>query len=259
MMKKLYKWDLIHYIGQLKWIYLATLFLTVLSVIFKTFSTENIIFGMFYQTTYIVSIVGVFGCLLYTFFSIFQRYYQTILKDEAYFTHTLPISKGRILLSKILSGFSLFVFSLLLSVGLLHWLEVININEFLEIRNLDQNIFNMMIVTIVSMVIMFLVFIIVIYAALSFGFSYNKREWLYVFVYFVLYYIANQVLSFINFGINFLINPNLLNVETNEPGEVFSALSGILIVQLVMAVGLGVANFYIARYLMTRKINLKNG
>jgi len=259
MMKKLYKWDLIHYIGQLKWLYLGTLFLTVLSIIFKTFSTENLIFGMFYQTTYIVSIVGVLGCLLYTFFSIFQRYYQTILKDEAYFTHTLPISKGRILLSKVLSAFSLFIFSLVISVGFLNWLEVINIKEIFELRNLDANMFNMMLLSITSMVIMFLVFIIVIYAALSFGFSYNKREWLYVFVYFVLYYIANQVLSFVNFGINLLINPNLLNIEANEPGEVFQALSGILMLQLVFAVGLGVANFYIARHLMTRKINLKNG
>jgi len=259
MMKKLYKWDLIHYIGQLKWLYLGTLFLTVLSIIFKSFSDENLIFGMFYQTTYIVSIVGVLGCLLYTFFSIFQRYYQTILKDEAYFTHTLPISKGRILLSKILSGFSLFIFSLVISVGFLNWLEVINIKEIFELRNLDANMFNMMILSITSMVIMFLVFIIVIYAALSFGFSYNKREWLYVFVYFVIYYIANQVLSFINFGINLLFNPNLLNIDANEPGEVFLALSGILIIQLVIAVGLGVANFYVARYLMTRKINLKNG
>lgn len=259
MMKKLYKWDLIHYIGQLKWIYLATLFLTVLSIIFKIFSDDNLIFGMFYQTTYIVSIVGVLGSLLYTFFSIFQRYYQTILKDEAYFTHTLPISKGRILLSKVLSAFSLFIFSLLVSVGLLHWLEVINLEEVFALRDLDSNMFNMMVLSIASMVIMFLVFIIVIYAALSFGFSYNKREWLYVFVYFVIYYIATQVLSFVNFGINLLFNPDLLNIEGNDPGEVFQALSGILIVQLVIAVGLGVANFYIARYLMTRKINLKNG
>ena len=259
MMKKLYKWDLIHYIGQLKGIYLATIFLTILSVIFETFSTENFIFGMFYQTTYIVSIVGVLGCLLYTFFSIFQRYYQTILKDEAYFTHTLPISKGRILLSKVLSGFTVFILSLLIGVALLHWLSVININEFFEFRSLDPSIFNMMLISIVSMVIMFLVFIIVMYAALSFGFSYNKREWLYVFVYFILYYIANQVFSFINFGINLIINPNLLNIEAEDPASVFQAIGGILIIQLIIAVGLGIANFYIARYLMTRKINLKNG
>ena len=63
---------------------------------------------------------------------------------------------------------------------------------------------------------MFFVFIVVIYAALTFGFSYNKREWLYVFVYFILYYMANQFLSLINFGINLLINPNLLDVENTE-------------------------------------------
>jgi hypothetical protein len=103
---------------------------------------------------------------------------------------------------------------------------------------------------------MFFVFIVVIYAALTFGFSYNKREWLYVFVYFILYYMANQFLSLINFGINLLINPNLLDVENTE---VFTALSGILIIQLICSIGLGVLNFYIARILMIKKLNLKNG
>ena len=101
--------------------------------------------------------------------------------------------------------------------------------------------------------------IIVIYAALSFGFSYNKREWLYVFVYFILYYVSNQVLSMINFGINILINPNILDVNNSDPTAVFSALTGILVVQLIISIGLGVGNFFIAKHLMTHKINLKNG
>ena len=203
-----------------------------------------------------MSIAGIIIGLVYSFFAIFQRYYNTILKDEAYFTHTLPISKGKILLSKVLSGFSLFLIAILLAAALLIWIDVINLKELFSLQSIDQGLFWMTILSISSMVIMFFVFIVVIYAALTFGFSYNKREWLYVFVYFILYYMANQFLSLINFGINLLINPNLLDVENTE---VFAALSGILIVQLIFSIGLGVLNFYIARAHMIKKLNLKNG
>lgn len=256
MMKKLYKWDLIHFFNQLKWVFFGTIFVTALAAIFKTFSDTNIIWGSLYNTAFIVSIAGIIIGLVYSFFAIFQRYYNTILKDEAYFTHTLPISKGKILLSKVLSGFSLFLIAILVAAALLIWIDVINLKELFSLQSIDQGLFWMTILSILSMVIMFFVFIVVIYAALTFGFSYNKREWLYVFVYFILYYMANQFLSLINFGINLLINPNLLDVENTE---VFTALSGILIVQLIFSIGLGVLNFYIARILMIKKLNLKNG
>lgn len=256
MMKKLYKWDLIHFFNQLKWIVLGTLFVTILAVIFEALMDINFVWAFFYQTAFLISVVGIVVSLVYGFFVVLQRFYQSVLKDEGYFTHTLPISKGKILLAKVLSGFTLFTFSLLFAVGLLIWIKVINVEEFLALRDLDVNMFNMIIISILSMVIMFYVFIVTIYAALLFGFSYNHKEWLYVFVYFILYYAVTQFISFINFGINYFINPNLLQVDESE---IFVALRGILIMQLIFSVGLGVANFYIARYLMTKKLNLKNG
>ena len=134
MMKKLYKWDLIHYFGQLKWIFLGTLFVTVLSVIFKRLAEINFVWAMFHQTAFIISIVGILIGLVYSFFSIFQRYYHTILKDEAYFTHTLPISKGKILLSKVLSGFTLFLLAIIVTVGLLIWIDVINVTAIFRFK-----------------------------------------------------------------------------------------------------------------------------
>lgn len=256
MMKKLYKWDLIHYFNQLKWIFLGTVFITAVTYVFGFFKDINFIWGSFYQTTFIMSIIGIILGLIYAFFAIFQRFYHSVLKDEAYFTHTLPISKTKILLSKVLSGFSLFFVALIVALGLFIWLDVINLETFFALRDTDSALFNMSILSIVSMVVMMFVSIVVVYAALAFGFSYNKREWLYVFLYFVFYYIANQVLSMVNFGINFLINPNVLNVE---PDEIFGALTGILVVQLILSVGLGVANFYIARLILSKKLNLKNG
>ena len=256
MMKKLYKWDLIHYFNQLKWVVIGTLFVTVLTVLFKILMGVNFVWEFFYQTTFIISIASIIISSVYAFFVILQRYYHSILKDEAYFTHTLPISKGKILLSKICSGFTLFLLTILTALGLLIWIGVINVELFLSLRDLDERLFTMSLLSILSSVIMFFVFIVVSYAALTFGFSYNKREWLYVFIYYIMYYIANQFLSAVNLGINLIINPGILTIEETD---IFGALTGIIVVQLILSVGLGVLNYFIARYLMTKKLNLKNG
>src|SRR5690554_1863504 len=141
MMKKLYKWDLIHYFNQLKWIVLGTLFIVGLSEVFKIFMDKNLVWALFYQTAFIISIIGIIMSAVYAFFSIFQRYYHTILKDEAYFTHTLPIKKGNILLSKVLSGFTLLILILLFTVGLFIIIDVIDIQGFLELRQVDEAMF----------------------------------------------------------------------------------------------------------------------
>src|SRR5690606_41080769 len=95
MMKKLYKWDLIHFFNQLKWIVLGTFFVTILAVVFEALMDINFVWAFFYQTAFLISVVGIVVSLVYGFFIVLQRFYQSVLKDEGYFTHTLPISKGK--------------------------------------------------------------------------------------------------------------------------------------------------------------------
>ncbi len=255
-MKKLYKWDLISYFNQLKWLFVSTLFLSLVSFIAKQFIDDNFIWTFLYQPVYIMSIVGIIALSVYSYFSIFQRYYQTMFKDEAYFTHTLPLSKTRILISKMLSAFTLLIILIMIVGGLLILLEIINIKQFWDLRLIDQNLFNISLFSVLSAILMLFITILVIYAAISFGFSYNKREWLYTFLYFIIYYMVNQFLSLLSMGINLIFNPNLFD---SEPDQMFNSLIGIIIVQLIFSIGLGVLNFFISRLLITKKLNLKNG
>src|SRR5690554_2768337 len=106
MMRKLYKWDILYYFDKLKWPLLGMILLSFTSYIFKTFIDQNPAISFIYQTTFILSLLSVIGVMVYSFFMIFIRFYHSMFKDEGYFTHTLPISKVRILLSKILAAFS---------------------------------------------------------------------------------------------------------------------------------------------------------
>ncbi len=256
MMKHLYKWDLIYYFNQLKWLLISSIFVTAVSYLFKEFGSDNIVFSFLYQTTFIISIVVVIVLLVYAYFSILQRYFKTMHKDEGYFTHTLPISKTKILVAKMLSGFSVFMLVVLIGLGLFMWLKVIDIDQLKMFYELDPTGFNMILLSFGSLILTGFVFILVFYAAMSFGFSFNKSEWLYVFIFFILYYVANQVLGVVNTGINYLFNPNIFSGEATD---VLGSLIPILITQFVLLILEGVACFFIANHFITKKLNLKNG
>src|SRR5690554_8217968 len=93
MMKKLYKWDLIHFFNQLKWIVLGTLFVTILAVVFEALMDINFVWAFFYQTAFLISVVGMVVGLVYGFFVVLKRFYKSVLKVKVYFTIRFLISK----------------------------------------------------------------------------------------------------------------------------------------------------------------------
>lgn len=247
---------MIYYFNQLKWFLIGSVFVTCVSYLFKTFGTNNFVFDFLYQTTFIISIVVVIVLLVYAYFSILQRYFKTMHKDEGYFTHTLPLDKIKILTAKMLAGFSVFLAVVLIGIGLFIWLDVINIEQLRMLNEIEPMAFNMLLLSFSSLIITGFVSILVFYAAMSFGFSFNKSEWLYVFIFLILYYVANQVLGMVNIGINYLFNSNLFTGDSNN---ILNALMPVMILQFVFLILEGVICFFIAHKYLAKKLNLKNG
>src|SRR5690606_10902522 len=153
--------------------------------------------------------------------------------------HTLPVSKTKIILAKYLAGVLMFL--LMFGVGLLFMflLKIIDWEELMMLNDLSPDMFGYLIFTVSLSFVSFLVIILVIYAALSFGFSFNAKEWLYVFLFILVYYFGTQILSMINIGINLAFNPNLLS--TQDPNQLLKSLLPVLIVNAVISLGIGIA------------------
>ena len=256
MMKKLFKWEFIFYIKELKFLLIGSILLSLVYIGLNELSLSYAVLSFFSGTAYVISIIGVLSLILFTYFLILQRYYKTMLKDEGYFTHSLPLKKYQILIYKMVTAFTVWLVVLSVGVLLLIWIKLIPMDMIKQMIEADATMLPMLSITVASFVLTSLVMILVFYSALSFGFSFNKSEWLYVFLYFIGYYVLNQILSLINLGINLIINPGFFELDESN---IFQSITPLLVIQLIFILAIGVASFIITNKIITKKLNLKNG
>lgn len=118
MLKKLMKYDL-------RWIYKLMIVFYIAAVLFSVIGRglaeiqNSTIFSILSQICIGIAIAMVVNCLINNLMRLWVRFVRNFYKDESYLTHTLPVSKKSIYLSKIFSGiFSIFVTVLLIVVCL---------------------------------------------------------------------------------------------------------------------------------------------
>lgn len=118
MLKKLLKYDLQNILKILSIFYSLALFFSILTRTF--FSIEN---------SFIMSIIGhicsgitismIFNILINNIIRLWVRFKNNFYGDESYLTHTLPIDKKTLYLSKIISAFITMITSMLVIVATL--------------------------------------------------------------------------------------------------------------------------------------------
>ena len=103
MLKKLLKYDLKYIYKTLIIFYLVSLSLAIITRGFFYLSHSSI-FHILGQITSGVTIIMIFSIIVNTIVRVWTRFTQNMYKDESYLTHTLPVKKGTIYLSKFLSS-----------------------------------------------------------------------------------------------------------------------------------------------------------
>ena len=103
MLGKLLKYDL-------KWTYKGVIVFYILSIVFsiigRLFSEidNSLIFNVLGQICIGAAVSMVVNVLINNFIRVWVRFIRNCYKDESYLTHTLPVSKKTIFLSKVLSA-----------------------------------------------------------------------------------------------------------------------------------------------------------
>ena len=103
MLKKLLKYDL-------KWCYKTLIVFYILSIICSIITriieqyNNSFIFLVLDKIFSATTILVLVSILINNFMRIWARFINNIYKDEAYLTHTLPLKKSEIFLSKILTS-----------------------------------------------------------------------------------------------------------------------------------------------------------
>jgi len=259
MLGKLLKYDL-------KWIYKALIPFYIFSIIFAIFyrifnSIEDsfimMIIAKICSGTVIAMIINILiNCLM----RVWARVNKNFYKDESYLTHTLPIKKGTIYLSKFLAAVITLFTSILLILGVVFIAYYTEANfELLKlslntIADIYESSVNELLISMV--IVLFLELLFGMQSGilgLIIGNKFNdKKIILSIFFGFALYLIASATSLLIIFLIG-LVNENVMTL--------FNSMANLSIdaVKLVLIGGMIMYTFYIVLYYFIGLKLLKKG
>lgn len=214
MLGKLLKYDL-------KWVYKIVVIYYGLALVFAiigrllSFIDNSFIFDVISKISCGVSVAMIFNILINSIIRIWVRYIHNVYKDESYLTHTLPVTKGEIYLSKVfatlITMFTSIVVSLI-SFFICYWND--GLIDF--IKMIYPEISWGIIITTGIVVILELLFLLFLgLLAITIGYRSNHNK---LFKSFVSGFVIYIISSFVSLGILFIIglfNKDILDLFTS--------------------------------------------
>ncbi|MBQ8219173.1 MAG: hypothetical protein IJZ79_05410 [Bacilli bacterium] len=218
MLKKLLKYDLQNIYKVLSIFYMLAIFFSTLTRIFLNF-----------ENSYILNIIGkvcsgitismIANILINNLMGVWVRLKHNFYGDESYLTHTLPISKKTLYLSKFLSSIiTLFISVLVITITL--FIAYYSKDLIQSIKNILLPIATAYDSTIIKIILAF-IFIVFLeiangmhagYTGIILGHNMNNNKVGYSVLYGLITYILTQIFIILIVFINGLFNSDIMNL-----------------------------------------------
>ena len=218
MLGKLLKYDL-------KWVYKVLIVFYVLAIVFSIIGRalgeieNSVLFSVVSKIFVGIAISMMINCLINCLMRLWARFTKNIYKDESYLTHTLPVEKKTIYLSKVINAFvSLFVtvVVILFCLFICYYSEVNmqNLKAFLEVAASTYNTTVIKFLLLITFVfILELMFTVLIgYVGIILGHKSNKNKMAMTLVISIGLYFLFQAISLGIVYIIGLFNENVMNI-----------------------------------------------
>lgn len=221
MLRKLLKYDLKWCYKPLLVFYILAIFFSCLVRIVESFE-QSLIVLIIDKICCGVLIAMIINILINCFMRNWVRFVRNIYRDESYLTHTLPVSKSKIYLSKILTAIitlltSFIVIIVCLAIAILNKDTWSSLKETLEQSAIyfDSSVFSLISVMIVTIFFEFLFMMLSGILGIIVGHKSNNLK---IIKSIIMGFIIYTMLSAISVGILYivgLINPDIMSVFNN--------------------------------------------
>ncbi len=265
MLKKLYKYEFYSLFRSLVPIYAAILGFAALSRLTMLVEIENSIFNIikgFMTAFYVFAVLAVFIVGLVV---VVMRFYKNLLSHEGYLTFTLPFTPTQHIVCKLLCGVVVMIVSFVMVIASLMILAagtgiITQIFEFIEKAFASAALYYskaqlagtaalfvlLMLVSLFQSLLMF-------YASIAIGQQFKSKAGGAVVAYICLY-AASQVVSTVLIAVAALVLASAGSDFQFSTIGAFQAYIGFL---TVFCAAFAAAYFFIARYFLTKKLNLE--
>ena len=261
MLKKLLKYDLEWCYKPLLVFYILAIFFSIIVRIVESFE-QSLIVLIIDKICCGVVIAMIVNILINCFMRNWARFVRNIYKDESYLTHTLPVSKNKIYLSKILTAIitlltSFIVIIVCLAISCLNEDTWIILKQSLEqsVIYFDSSVFSFIFVMIITIFFEFLFMMMCGILGIIIGHKSNNLKIVKsILIGFVIY----MILSSMSLGALFvagLLNSDIMSLFNNI--EVSSnALKSMMLVGILEYALYNLGIYFIGNKLLDKGVNV---
>lgn len=234
MLGKLLKYDL-------KWTYKLLVIYYGLALVFALLGRglslidNSTVFDILSKISCGTAVAMIFNILINNIIRLWVRYIQNIYKDESYLTHTLPVKKSEIYLSKSLSALiTMFTSLVVVAVTFIicYWND--GLIDFVKMIYPGITV-DAVVITLIVLVAELLFMVYLGYLAITIGYGKNHNKLLMSFASGFILYFVSSVISLVCLFVVGLFNKDILNLFTtmNEVIDI-GLLKFLLIIALII-------------------------
>jgi len=259
MLGKLLKYDL-------KWIYKVVGIFYILSFIFSVIGRglneieNSLVFSITAKISFGIAISMMINSLVNCLLRLWSRFIRNLYKDESYLTHTLPVGKKDIYISKVLTALITILTTtvvILVCLFICYYSEA-NMEVLKTVLELAASTYNTTVLNLLLLVsfVIFLeiMFIVLIgYVAIILGYKSNQKKMVKTLIIGFALYMITQIVTLGAIFVFGLFNPNVMNlINTTD-------IINVDAIKSVMYMGIGIYIVYIIFYYFLGNIQLKKG
>lgn len=262
MLINLIKYDLKNILRHLSIFYILGVVFAVLTRVFLAVD-NSIVANIIGSICSGVSIAMIFNILINNLINCWVRFRQSMYGDESYLTHTLPVSKKELYLSKFLLAFATMFVSLLVIILILFIAYYSKENlEFLKNLILPiANIYDSSILALV--VVILLIFFLEIFNILQSGYTgmilghrMNNNKIAFSFLYGFIAYTVTQIFALFVIFIGALINKDVMNLfVTNEMLNI-DIIKFVVIIAIIIYTLCIICYYFLNQNLLKKGVNI---
>lgn len=261
MLKKLLKYDLEWCYKPLVVFYILTIFFSIITRIVESFEQTLIVLILDKICSGVV-IAMIVNILINCFMRNWARFVKNIYKDESYLTHTLPVSKNKIYLSKILTAIitlltSFIVIIICLTIATLNKDTWVILKESLEQSAIyfDSSVFSLIFVIIITIFFEFLFMMMSGILGIIIGHKSNNLKIVKSIVIGFVIYMVLSSMSLVALFVAGLLNSDIMSLFNNI--EVSSnALKSMMLVGILVYAIYNLGIYFIGNKLLNKGVDV---
>lgn len=261
MLKKLLKYDLKWCYKPLVVFYILTIFFSIITRVVESFEQTLIVLILDKICSGVV-IAMIINILINCFMRNWARFIRNIYKDESYLTHTLPVSKNMVYLSKILTAIITLLTSFIVIIACIA-ICALNKNSWEILKQsleqsaifLNSSVFNLLIVLALTIFFEFLFMIMTGILGIVIGHKSNNLKLVKSIVIGFGIYMMLSSISVIILYIAGLLNPDIMAVFNNMEVTSNAMKNTMMVGIIVYAIYIFIA-YFVGNKLLNKGVNV---